>query len=170
MRKLMGPAATLIMASHLMGTMTMAADNVTPIKEDIFTVTPEAAKPDVRGPCVVAKSYVDLIDTQRFSEIGDLFTEDAVFVAPNGRILRGQAEIGKFYGTFMSQLRPQSIPLSFIADRQECVMELASRALNAEHYILVAIDHFTVNDAGKIARMIVFIRPQVVKTATAVGR
>ena len=58
------------------------------------------------------------------------------------------------------------MPISFIADGDECVMELvtATNLDNYAKYRLAAIDHFTVNKAGKIRHMVVFLRPQSQKS------
>ena len=158
MRMLIGLAMATIVQTYVAGPAA-AADNVVPIRGDIFDAAPSAARAPP-GPCSAPKAYVDLINSGRYGEIGTLFAEDAVFVAPNGKVLHGRPAIQAFYGAYLSQTRPDIIPLSFIADGRECLMELAFRAPGKGPYRLAAIDHWSINAAGKAERMVVFVRPQ----------
>ena len=109
---------------------------------------------------------MDLIAAERYDELGTLFADDAVFLTPIGKVLRGPAEIGDFYKAFLPTIKPRNVPITFIADGDECVMELVT-ATNLDDYAkyrLAAIDHFTVNKQGKIGHMVVFLRPQLPQT------
>ena len=85
-----------------------------------------------------------------------------MFVTPIGTVLHGPTEIGDFYNSFLPKIKPRNVPISFIADGDECVMELvtATNLDNYAKYRLAAIDHFTVNKQGKIRHMVVYLRPQ----------
>lgn len=149
----------VVMALAQFAGVAVAADNVTPINGDIFDKPPAAAKADPASACSVPKRYVDLMNAWRFDEVGSLFADNAVFVAPNGKVFVGAQAIQKFYSGFLPTVRGQLVPLSFINDKRECVMELAHRRSDKEPFRLGAIDHFTINDAGKVERLVVFIRP-----------
>ena len=130
---------------------------------DIFDTPPAAASATGKPACQPAQKYVNLIAAGRYEELGDLFADDAVFVTPKGTVLQGKAEIGSFYRDFLPTILPRIVPISFIADGPECVMELVA-ATNLDHYEtyrLSAIDHFTVNKQGKITHMVVYVRPQI---------
>ena len=129
---------------------------------DIFDAPPPAANTRGKRACEPAQRYVDLTAAERYDELGTLFADDAVFVAPTGKVLHGPAEIGDFYKAFLPKIKPRNVPISFIADGDECVMELvtATNLDNYAKYRLAAIDHFTVNKDGKIRHMVVFLRPQ----------
>lgn len=129
---------------------------------DVFDAPPRAASARGKRACQVAQRYVDLTAAEKYDQLGSLFAEDAVFVTPIGTVLRGAAEIGNFYATFLPKLKPRNVPISFIADGNECVMELvtATNMDNYAKYRLAAIDHFTVNRQGKIRHMVVYLRPQ----------
>ena len=132
------------------------------VVSDVFPTKPEAAT--VHGKsCEVAKRYVDLTNAKQYGELHTLFAEDAVFLTPVGKVLRGSKEIGAFYSTMIESLGADLVPISFISDGADCVMELAARTKNdkaaGKGFQLSAIDHFTVNAEGKIIHMIVYVRP-----------
>lgn len=129
---------------------------------DIFDAAPPAASTRGKRACQPAQKYIDLTAAGHYDQLGTLFSEDAVFVTPIGVVLHGSAAIGDFYKNFLPKLKPRNVPISFIADDNECVMELvtATNMDNYEKYRLAAIDHFTVDKHGKIRHMVVFLRPQ----------
>lgn len=129
---------------------------------DVFDAPPPAAHTRGKRACEPAQRYVDLMAAERYDELRTLFSDDAVFVTPIGKVLHGPAEIGDFYKAFLPTLKPRNVPITFIADGDECVMELvtATNVDNYAKYRLAAIDHFTVNKEGKIRHMVVFLRPQ----------
>lgn len=134
------------------------------ITSDFFTSKPPAAT--VHGKsCEVAQRYVDIINAGKYGELKTLFADDAVFLTPVGKVLRGAQEIGAFYTSMIGSLQPDIVAVSFISDGPACVMELVARTNNDtdKGYQLSAIDHFTVNAEGKIANMIVYVRPHRLK-------
>lgn len=129
---------------------------------DVFDAPPPAASARGKRPCQVAQRYMDLTAAEKYDQLGSLFADDAVFVTPIGTVLRGPADIGNFYATFLPKIKPRNVPISFIADGAECIMEIVS-ATNLDGYAkyrLSAIDHFTVNKQGKIRHLVVYLRPQ----------
>ncbi len=130
--------------------------------KDVFDAPPPAASAEGKRACQPAQRYVDLMTAERYDEVGKLFSDDAVFVTPTGKVLRGSVEIGAFYAENMPKFKPRNVPISFIADGDECIMELVTATVldNFAHYRLAAIDHFTVNAEGKIRHLTVYLRPQ----------
>lgn len=132
---------------------------------DVFAQRPPSDSADDKPVCATAAKYVELINAGRYSELQSLFAEDAVFLTPVGKVLHGRDEIGDFYTAFLDKAVPEIVAISYIADGRECVMELAARTSldpddpNADKYQLGAIDHFTMNDDGEIAHMVVYVRP-----------
>ena len=129
---------------------------------DVFDTPPPAASARGRRACKVAQRYVDLTAAEKYDQLGSLFADDAVFLTPVGTVLRGPKEIGDFYAGLLPKIKPRNVPISFIADGAECIMELVS-ATNLDGYAkyrLAAIDHFTVNRQGKIQQLVVYLRPQ----------
>jgi hypothetical protein len=127
-----------------------AVRNVTPIESDVFDTIPAAAQPSPGLACAAA-------------QIGALFSSNAIFLSPDGNIYRGQAEITRFYSNFPGRVGPAIVPLSFVGEGNECIMELAERRDPDGKFRLGAIDHFTVDGSGKIARMVVYLRPGVIE-------
>jgi len=150
----------LIAAAVLPGGV--SADVSTYPNADVFDSPPSAASAHGKRACAPAQRYVELIAAERYDEVGTLFADDAVFVTPVGKVLHGSAEIRKFYADLMPKLKPRNVPISFIGDGDECIMELvtATNLDNYAKYRLAAIDHFTVNEQGKIRHMVVYLRPQ----------
>jgi hypothetical protein len=76
-------------------------------------------------------------------------------------ILHGSKAIGAFYRNSLGRAVQTIIPISFIAGGNECIMELAAVTKLGEEtkYKLDAIDHFTMDEQGKIKHMVVFLRP-----------
>jgi hypothetical protein len=116
--------------------------------------------------CAVSKKYIELLQTKKFDEIGNLYAADAVFFAPTGRTLRGKAEIGNYYKATVSNagliLRGQN----YVGSKTECYFEIWHRSkLNADgkyvnaadgDFHRAAADHFTVNDRGLVVEMVAF--------------
>ncbi len=84
-------------------------------------------------------------------------------MSPDGNIYHGQAEITRFYSNFLGRVKPAIVPLSFVGEGNECIMELASRIDPDGKFRLSAIDHFTVDGSGKIVRMVIYLRPGVIE-------
>lgn len=129
---------------------------------DVFDTPPPAASTRGKRACQPAQKYIDLTAAGHYDQLGSLFADDATFVTPTGSVLHGSKAIGDFYMAFLPTLKPRNVPISFIADGNECVMELvtATNMDNYAKYRLAAIDHFTVDKQGKIRHMVVFLRPQ----------
>jgi hypothetical protein len=134
------------------------------------------------GACAPARAYLRAIQTHRYADISLLFAKDAVFLTPQGAILRGAKQIGDFYSAVIAARHPRARGGSFIEEGRECAMELQLKAeftadghvkLDAEgnlklipdgsrtpgRFVSAALDHFTVNAAGKFTRLAVYAAP-----------
>ena len=122
-------------------------------------------------PCDVAAQYVSLIQAGRYAEVGELWADDAVFYNPAGQVIHGKPAIKAFYSKFLTSIAPDIRAARFASDTAAgvCVMELESRMSRgpdgqwrtdpAASYSLSAIDRMTINPAGKIQHMIVYVAP-----------
>ena len=138
-----------------------SAEEFHPLADELAS-KPPAASAQGKPACAPAKTYVDRINAGQYDQISSLFAPDAVFLTPTGQILTSREQIGQFYQKLLGRLQPAIVPISFIGDGRDCVMELVAATQLDKHarYRLSAIDHFTVNDAGLIAHMVVYLRPQ----------
>ncbi len=116
--------------------------------------------------------YIELINARRYDEIADIFAEDAEFLAPTGRTLRGRESIRAFYGAGLRKISPEKVWIhSSVTEDDRCVIEIAARLPgdpeDARH---IVVDHFTVDEAGLVTRMAVYLRPEEVRnTAERLG-
>jgi SnoaL-like domain len=109
--------------------------------------------------------YVQLINARRYDDIGDLFAEDAEFLAPTGDTLRGRKTIQAFYAAGLRKISPDEVWVhSSVAEGDRCVIEIAARlADDPPDKTHIVVDHFTVDGAGLVARMAVYLRPDEVR-------
>lgn len=105
-----------------------------------------------------ADQYVEITNAEQYSRLADLFAQDATFLAPNGRVLRGRHEIGAFYEEFLPQVKGKLRLASFVEDGNMCVYELDAKLPGDADYILSAIDHATLNADGLVERFAVYTR------------
>jgi hypothetical protein len=128
---------------------------------DVYVGVPESASVPPGTACRVAKSYVDYIQAGRFSEVVDLFADDAVILEPTRQNVRGRARIVEFYQGTIGKMKPELVAVSYLGDDTDCMVALAVRANIAGElrYKLASVDHFTLNAKGKIMRMVAFVRP-----------
>lgn len=120
------------------------------------TSRPEAALSPVRA---LAERYVETTNRGAYSEIGDLFAPDAVFLTPDGRELHGRDEIRAFYSEFLPTITPRIRLASWFENGNECVFEIAARIAGHPDEFVGAVDHFTVGSDGLATRLVVFTRP-----------
>lgn len=141
-----------------------------------------SATAESTGACAPAREYLRAIQEHRYADISTLFATDAVFLTPQGTVLRGAKQIGEFYSTVIAPRRPQARGGVFIEGSRECAMELQLKVefaadghvqLDAKgnlklipdgsnapgRFVSAALDHFTVNTAGKFSRLAVYAAP-----------
>ncbi len=164
-----GPTLTLTFLAAVVAT---SAIGQTKIDGDVFASPPPVAKVAGKPACQPAKTYVDLLNAQRWSEIAPLFAPDAVFLTPLNSVLRGRAEIDDLYRKSVPKHDFAIVPVSFTAEGSECFMELAfkSAELGSDKYTLFDVYHFSLDPDGKIAQLIVYLRPNAAKAAEAAAK
>jgi hypothetical protein len=111
------------------------------------------------GACNAPHQYVKLINDGKYDSVGSLFADDAVYMGPDGKTRHGSKDIGAFYSGFLPRLKPQLRASKFFEQGNECMMELENKSSQTGEFTPTAVDHFTVDSAGKISRFIVYLRP-----------
>jgi SnoaL-like domain len=127
-------------------------------------ISPAAAQtppdvPEAGGPCSVPHEYVRLINDGKYDSVGQLFADDAVYLGPDGKTRHGAKAIGAFYSSFLPRLKPELHASRFFEQGNECMMELENKSSQTGSFRPTAVDHFTIDSAGKISRFIVYLRP-----------
>ena len=105
-----------------------------------------------------ADRYVEIINAGRYSELKELFADDAVFLAPGRQEFRGREAIGAFYERFLAEIRPTSRIVSYVEQGNDCVYELEAMSSGSTEFQLGAIDHATLDGDGKVVRLSVFTK------------
>lgn len=128
---------------------------------DLYLGVPREAEAPPTKACTAAKNYVIYINAGRFPEVVDLFADDAAVLDPARRLMRGRSDIQAFYQGAIRQMRPELVGVAYLGNETDCVVELARKDTvgGKPRYVLVSIDHFTVDKDGKVVRMIAFARP-----------
>ena len=129
---------------------------------DVYLATPEPpAVPPVRA-CVLAERYIALINAGEYSEVAALYADDATFLEPMDRPLRGRAQIDEFYNKQIGSMKPAIAAVSYLGNDRECMVEIALQTeIDGEpRYVLVSVDHFILGENGKIISMAAFGRPR----------
>jgi hypothetical protein len=108
------------------------------------------------APRRFAERYVEIINRGAYAELGELFAEDALFLAPGEQEFRGREEIVAFYLRFLGEITPTIRIASYVEQGNECVYELEATTKDWTDYRLSAIDHATLDEAGKVFRFTVF--------------
>ncbi len=146
--------------THLPETLLAQASEATPST---------TAEPASSSPCHVSREYIRLIDSGEYDKVGGLFSDDAVYMGPDGKTRHGAKEIGAFYKRMLSLLRPKITALSFLENGNECIMELGGLDSSGGDNMKIwptgsvphpgAIDIFTINSQGKASQFLVYLRP-----------
>lgn len=105
-----------------------------------------------------AERYVELTNAGQYDRLSSLFAEDAVFLAPNGRVVRGRDQIGQFYEEFLPAIKPRLRLASLVEQDDVCVYELEAQINDENEFVLSAIDHATLNGDGLVTRFVVYTR------------
>jgi hypothetical protein len=117
---------------------------------------PTAAGHGLTPACRAAKQYIDLAVADKFSQIGDLFADHVSYVGPDAVPLATRAEIQKVYQALGEGAARQGKPLRPRLERlvplhdNECFMEFALYDYGRGEFRPFAVDHFIVNDEGKV--------------------
>jgi hypothetical protein len=128
---------------------------------DVYVETPAAAGHDGSPAAKVAQHYVDLVNARRYDEISSMFADDGVSLPPSQQVVQGRAALDEFYPQ-IAQVGPKLIAVGYTSAGSDCFIEMAAEEdVDGERrYVLVAVNHFTVNDQGLATRMITYARPR----------
>jgi limonene-1,2-epoxide hydrolase len=110
------------------------------------------------NPRATADRYVEIATADGKEALATLFAEDAHFHAPDGSVYQGRAGIAAFYRRHLANIVPTFHIHRAIVEGNDCWIELADGAVDSP--ILLASNHFTVDDGGLITRLAVFLRPR----------
>ncbi|QIX53712.1 nuclear transport factor 2 family protein [Rhodococcus sp. DMU1] len=105
-----------------------------------------------------AERYVEYTNAGQYNRLSSLFADDALFLAPNGRELRGRQEIASFYEHFLPSIKSRLRLASFVEQGDMCVYELEAQINDETEYLLSAIDHATLDGDGLVTRFVVYTR------------
>lgn len=128
---------------------------------EVYIGTPRSATPPAGRACAVAARYVETVNNGDYAATAALFADDATFVEPMRPILRGRAQIDEFYTKRIGTMKPAIIAVAYQGDDRECLITLTTRieVAGEPRWALVSVDHFILNDAGKVSSMVAFARP-----------
>jgi len=109
----------------------------------------------------VAHRYLELVNAHAYDQIGSLFALDAVVLGPSGEEVAGRGAITALWAERFSQNGPEEVSAaSMVTEGDTCVVELSPRfSGELEPRAGMVIDHFTVNAAGEIIRLAIYLRP-----------
>jgi len=128
---------------------------------DVYIGTPATPSVPPGRACALAQHYVELVNAGKYLEVAALFADDATFLEPMRPTLHGRAEIDAFYTKRIGAMAPQVMGVSYFGNDSECMVELALQTVigGEKRWVLVSIDHFILNDEGKVRSMAAFARP-----------
>ena len=125
----------------------------------VHAQNPAASVSGAGGACNAPHEYVKVINDGKYDSVGSLFADDAVYMGLDGKTRHGSKDIGAFYSRFLPRLKPQLRASRFYEQGNECMMELENKNSRTGEFMPAAVDHFTVDSAGKISSFIVYLRP-----------
>ncbi|HEX7095995.1 MAG TPA: nuclear transport factor 2 family protein [Acidimicrobiales bacterium] len=121
-----------------------------------------AAQPDDRAAASTsparhaAEAYQTHISAGDADALIALFAPDAVVLHPAGEF-RGPDAIRGFYETNVLPFGVVMDAVSWVSDHRTCVFEIEAHAASGGP-AMYAIDHLTVDDDGRIARLAIYYR------------
>ena len=126
---------------------------------DVYLQRPSEADPGASPAAKMAQSYVDFVNAKRYDEISALFVDDGISLPPSQQVVQGRAALDAFYPQ-IAQVGPKLMAVGFTSTDRDCFIEMAlEQDVGGERrYVLVGVNHFTVNEAGKATRMISYVR------------
>ena len=80
-------------------------------------------------PREIAERYVELLNSGRFNEVGELWADDGVLFNGFGQVLEGKPAVKAFYAAFRDVNFPRVQIVSFMEDSAAnvCAVELVIR-------------------------------------------
>ena len=128
---------------------------------DVYLETPTGAVPDASPAARVAQRYVELVNARRYDMISSLFVDEGLSLPPSRQVVQGRSALDAFYPQ-IAQVGPKLIAVGYTGTDTDCFVEIAAEEdIDGERrYVLVAVNHFTVNETGLATRMITYARPR----------
>ncbi len=136
--------------------------------KDVYIGEPKPANPGHSKACRQAKKYIDTVNAGA-ADTPNLFADDAVTSPPIPKHFVGGAAIADFYHNTVGPLHGVIMGVGYTGEGDHCMLEIAGRldVNGQQRWVLVAVDNFTINSAGKFSRMIAYSRPQKSGSAEA---
>ena len=90
-----------------------------------------------------------------------MFADEGVSLPPSQQVVQGRAALDEFYPQ-IAQVGPRLIAVGYTSAGNDCFVEIAAEedVDGARRFVLVAVNHFTVNEQGLATRMITYARPR----------
>ncbi len=128
---------------------------------DVYADRPVAAEHDGSPAAKIAQGYIDLVNARRYDEIASMFADDGVSLPPSQQVVQGRSALDEFYPQ-IARVGPRLIAVGYTSAGNDCFVEIAAEedVDGVRRYVLVAVNHFTVNDDGLATRMITYARPR----------
>lgn len=136
-----------------------------------LTLVSSAALAQSGDASTVGRKYIELVGQREWEAVANLFAPNAVVYAPTGKVYRGAEEIRRFYTVEASQLGANLVvrPQGFVGSKTECYFEIWARSKKDAEGVYVldpngefvrnAIDHFTLDDQGRVLEMVAHSAP-----------
>lgn len=128
---------------------------------DVFMEPPPEPPIPAGRACALAARYVQLINAGDYPGVAALYADDASFLEPMRPSLHGRVEIDAFYAKRIGAMAPNVRAVRYLGDDRECMVALSLRTEigGNERFVLVSVDHFTLDDHGRISSMVAYARP-----------
>ncbi|MBF4997256.1 SRPBCC family protein [Nocardia sp. BSTN01] len=150
---LIGPAVRLL--CHL--SISALASALVKAADEEAIIEPPISDPAVPDIDTFAERFITAIESSNLDAIRTLFADDATLLHPFGRV-EGIADIERFYTNLFSQAPVSARVGSVIVSGTSVVFEICS-ADAPDDAGPMAIDHATLDDNGRIRRLIAAYRP-----------
>jgi hypothetical protein len=107
----------------------------------------------------MAQSYIDCVNARRYDEISSLFVDDGISLPPSQQVVQGRAALDAFYPQ-IARVGPKLMAVGYTSTDRDCFVEMAlEQEIGGERrYVLVGVNHFTVDADGKATRMLSYVR------------
>jgi hypothetical protein len=116
----------------------------------------EIAKESQNRACRVGQRYLEYLGNLKFGDIGDLFAEPTDYLGADGATVHHPGEVTAAYMRLMGSTKPRRYRVASLAaiGPAGCLVEFEVVDQRSGEYVPAAIDHFEVNNQGKIVRFL----------------
>jgi hypothetical protein len=114
------------------------------------------AKTTQNRACRAGQKYLEYLGNLQFGDIGDLFAEPTDYLGADGAVVHHPGEVTAAYMRLMGSTKPRryrAVSLAAIGP-SGCLVEFEVADQQSGKYVPAAIDHFEVNNQGKIVRFL----------------